>query len=106
MVNLQYDPNRSANIALIEYEDGERRYILAPNGLKAGHIIMTGLQAVGGQDIAALAVLILDQGDVGGAVGVILQVHHSAFPSLSRLKSMMRYFCLLPPPRWRTVMRP
>ena len=39
MVNLQYDPNRSANIALIEYEDGERRYILAPNGLKAGHII-------------------------------------------------------------------
>ena len=39
------DPNRSANIALIEYEDGERRYILAPNGLKAGHIIMTGADA-------------------------------------------------------------
>ena len=38
VVNLQYDPNRSANIALIEYEDGERRYILAPVGLKAGHI--------------------------------------------------------------------
>ena len=36
VINLQYDPNRSANIALIEYEDGERRYILAPNGLKAG----------------------------------------------------------------------
>lgn len=42
VVNLQYDPNRSANIALIEYEDGERRHILAPVGLKAGHIIMTG----------------------------------------------------------------
>lgn len=42
VVNLQYDPNRSANIALIEYEDGERRYILAPVGLKSGHIIMTG----------------------------------------------------------------
>ena len=42
---LEYDPNRSANIALIEYEDGERRYILAPNGLKAGHIIMTGPDA-------------------------------------------------------------
>ena len=42
VVNLQYDPNRSANIALIEYEDGERRYILAPAGLKTGHIIMTG----------------------------------------------------------------
>ena len=45
VVNLQYDPNRSANIALIEYEDGERRYILAPNGLKAGHVIMTGADA-------------------------------------------------------------
>jgi len=42
VVNLQYDPNRSANIALIEYEDGERRYILAPVGLKAGHLVMTG----------------------------------------------------------------
>ena len=42
VLRLEYDPNRSANIALIEYEDGERRYILAPAGLKAGHIIMTG----------------------------------------------------------------
>ena len=45
VVNLQYDPNRSANIALIEYEDGEKRYILAPVGLKAGHKIMTGPDA-------------------------------------------------------------
>ena len=45
VVNLQYDPNRSANIALIKYEDGELRYILAPVGLKAGHIIMTGPEA-------------------------------------------------------------
>ena len=45
VINLQYDPNRSANIALIEYEDGERRYILAPVGIKAGHIIMTGADA-------------------------------------------------------------
>ena len=42
VVNLQYDPNRSANIALIEYEDGERRYILAPVGLKAGDTVTTG----------------------------------------------------------------
>jgi len=42
---LEYDPNRSANIALIQYEDGEKRYILAPVGLKAGHIIMTGPDA-------------------------------------------------------------
>ena len=45
VINLQYDPNRSANIALIEYEDGERRYILAPVNLKAGHKIMTGADA-------------------------------------------------------------
>ena len=42
VLRLEYDPNRSANIALLEYEDGERRYILAPVGLKAGHTIMTG----------------------------------------------------------------
>ncbi len=42
VINLQYDPNRSANIALIEYEDGERRYILAPVGLKPGSVVTTG----------------------------------------------------------------
>ena len=45
VVNLQYDPNRSANIALIQYADGEKAYILAPVGLKPGHIIMTGPDA-------------------------------------------------------------
>ena len=39
---LQYDPNRKAEIALILYEDGERRYILAPNGLKVGQKIVSG----------------------------------------------------------------
>ena len=45
VLRLEYDPNRSANIALIEYEDGEKRYILAPVGLKPGHKIMTGPDA-------------------------------------------------------------
>ena len=45
VLSVEYDPNRSANIALIEYEDGEKRYILAPVGLKAGHKIMTGPDA-------------------------------------------------------------
>ena len=45
VLRLEYDPNRSAFIALVKYEDGELRYILAPNGLKAGHIIMTGPDA-------------------------------------------------------------
>lgn len=40
--SIQYDPNRSARIALLQYEDGEKRYILAPNGLKVGQTIMSG----------------------------------------------------------------
>lgn len=42
---LEYDPNRSANIALVLYKDGERRYILAPKGLKAGDQIQSGVDA-------------------------------------------------------------
>ena len=42
---LEYDPNRSANIALVLYADGERRYILAPKGLKAGDPIHNGVDA-------------------------------------------------------------
>ena len=45
VLRVEYDPNRSANIALIQYEDGEKRYILATVGMKAGHIIMTGPDA-------------------------------------------------------------
>ena len=45
VLRLEYDPNRSANIALLEYEDGERRYILAPVGLKAGDKVESGLSA-------------------------------------------------------------
>ena len=45
VINLQYDPNRSANIALIQYEDGTKSYILAPVGLKAGHKIVSGPNA-------------------------------------------------------------
>ena len=39
---LEYDPNRSAHIALVKYADGERRYILAPKGLKAGDAVQSG----------------------------------------------------------------
>ena len=43
--SIEYDPNRSANIALITYADGEKRYILAPNGLKVGNKIESGANA-------------------------------------------------------------
>ena len=45
VLRLEYDPNRSANIALIEYEDGEKRYILAPVGLKPGDTILASASA-------------------------------------------------------------
>ena len=45
VLRLEYDPNRSAHIALVEYEDGERRYILAPVGLKAGDSVVSSKSA-------------------------------------------------------------
>src|ERR1700754_29470 len=43
--SIQYDPNRSARIALLNYVDGEKRYIVAPHGLKAGDSVMSGDEA-------------------------------------------------------------
>jgi large subunit ribosomal protein L2 len=45
VASIEYDPNRSANIALIVYPDGEKRYILAPKGLKIGSSISAGAKA-------------------------------------------------------------
>ena len=42
---LEYDPNRTAHIALLRYRDGERAYIIAPRGLKAGDTVMSGVEA-------------------------------------------------------------
>ena len=43
--HVEYDPNRTAHIALLLYKDGERRYIVAPNGIKPGDEIMSGTEA-------------------------------------------------------------
>lgn len=43
--SIEYDPNRSARIALLHYTDGEKRYIIAPNGLKVGDSLMSGPDA-------------------------------------------------------------
>nr|4V4R_BD Chain BD, 50S ribosomal protein L2 [Thermus thermophilus]4V4S_BD Chain BD, 50S ribosomal protein L2 [Thermus thermophilus]4V4T_BD Chain BD, 50S ribosomal protein L2 [Thermus thermophilus] len=45
VATIEYDPNRSANIALINYADGEKRYIIAPKNLKVGMEIMSGPDA-------------------------------------------------------------
>jgi large subunit ribosomal protein L2 len=45
VATIEYDPNRSANIALINYQDGEKRYILATQGLKVGETLVSGANA-------------------------------------------------------------
>ena len=45
VLTLEYDPNRSAFIALVQYEDGEKRYIIAPNGLAVGDTVTSGSHA-------------------------------------------------------------
>ncbi len=42
VATIEYDPNRSANIALLHYVDGEKRYIIAPQGLKVGNMVVSG----------------------------------------------------------------
>ena len=45
VMTIEYDPNRSANIALIQYEDGTKSYIIAPHGLKVGDVVRSGADA-------------------------------------------------------------
>ena len=45
VIAIEYDPNRTARLALLEYEDSERRYILAPSGVKVGTILTSGPEA-------------------------------------------------------------
>lgn len=42
VLTIEYDPNRSARIALVQYQDGEKRYIIAPQGLKVGQTVISG----------------------------------------------------------------
>src|SRR5207249_573024 len=45
VASIEYDPNRSARIALLHYRDGERRYIVAPDGLRVGETVQSGAEA-------------------------------------------------------------
>ena len=45
VAHIEYDPNRTANIALLHYFDGEKRYIIAPKGLKQGTVVEAGANA-------------------------------------------------------------
>lgn len=61
VMTIEYDPNRNANIALIQYEDGVKSYIIAPNGLKVGDTVVSGA----GADIKPGNTLELSQIPVG-----------------------------------------
>ena len=61
VMTIEYDPNRSANIALIEYEDGVKSYIIAPNGLKVGDTVISGE----GADIKPGNAMVISQIPVG-----------------------------------------
>lgn len=45
VLTIEYDPNRSARISLLQYEDGEKRYIICPDGLKVGEKVVSGPEA-------------------------------------------------------------
>ena len=45
VAHIEYDPNRSSRVALLHYVDGEKRYILAPQGISVGDVLMSGLEA-------------------------------------------------------------
>ena len=53
VLTLEYDPNRTANIAKVEYEDGERRYIIAPHGLKVGDTVKLGQKIGDGEGVCS-----------------------------------------------------
>ena len=67
VTSIEYDPNRTANIALLTYKDGEKRYIIAPKGLEVGQIVVSGSNA----DIKVGNALPLENIPVGTVVHAI-----------------------------------
>lgn len=76
---IEYDPNRSANIALVVYADGEKRYIIAPKGLKVGTVIYSGIDV----DIKVGNTLPLEKIPVGTVIHNI-ELHPGAGAQLIR----------------------
>ena len=81
---IEYDPNRSSFIALVEYEDGEKRYILAPYGLKVGDIVRSGSDA----DIKPGNALALSDIPVGTFIHAI-ELYHGKGAQLVRAAGNM-----------------
>ena len=81
---IEYDPNRSSFIALVEYEDGEKRYILAPYGLKVGDVVRSGSDA----DIKPGNALALSDIPVGTFIHAI-ELYHGKGAQLVRAAGNM-----------------
>jgi large subunit ribosomal protein L2 len=97
IATIEYDPNRTSNIALVHYADGEKRYILAPKGIKVGQVITSGE----GSDILVGNALELGQIPVGTVVhnvelkpGKGGQIARSAGASVQILGREERYVLL------------
>jgi large subunit ribosomal protein L2 len=73
VASIEYDPNRSANIALLHYQDGEKRYIIAPLGLKVGDRIVSG----SGSEISVGNAIVLRDIPLGTAIhNIELNIGH------------------------------
>lgn len=107
VATIEYDPNRTANIALLNYVDGEKRYIIAPQGLKVGDIVISGADA----DIKAGNALPLANIPVGTVVhnvemrpGCGAQIARSAGSSVQLMAKLDKYATLrLPSGEMRQV---
>lgn len=107
VATIEYDPNRTANIALLNYVDGEKRYIIAPQGLKVGDTVISGADA----DIKAGNALPLANIPVGTVVhnvemrpGCGAQIARSAGSSVQLMAKLDKYATLrLPSGEMRQV---
>ena len=107
VATIEYDPNRTANIALLHYVDGEKRYIIAPQGLKVGDTVISGTDA----DIKAGNALPLANIPVGTVVhnvemrpGCGAQIARSAGSSVQLMAKLDKYATLrLPSGEMRQV---
>ncbi len=107
VATIEYDPNRTANIALLNYVDGEKRYIIAPQGLKVGDTVISGTDA----DIKAGNALPLANIPVGTVVhnvemrpGCGAQIARSAGSSVQLMAKLDKYATLrLPSGEMRQV---
>ena len=107
VATIEYDPNRTANIALLHYVDGEKRYIIAPQGLKVGDMLVSGPQS----DIKTGNALPLANIPVGTVVhnvemrpGCGAQIARSAGSSVQLMAKLDKYATLrLPSGEMRQV---